>query len=322
MRSYDWFLLPDDERLLAAQWLLVDRSVFDVTAVRRDQGFTVRDLRTGDTYQVRDRTASRNLEPGMLICTRVVPAGDTMQVFGGIEPVTLQDRDALLDLLDDEPEPEDLVAFLARRFAPPTLANTEGDPLVFRDVVLTVSEPDGLAAALDETFRRPVTDEPSWISERPVDGMERIAATLQLTGSELHVRTNSDRRMTDVLATLQQLDPTAEIVSDERQPIPDAREAARIAADRPRSAGGPASIAPDELPPEVRDALAEHLRGYEARWLDLSIPALQGLTPREAAADPTRREDLVRLLASFETGDDSPMVMSPTRLRTALGLEP
>ena len=29
------FLLPGDERLLAEQWLLVDRSVFDVTAVRR-----------------------------------------------------------------------------------------------------------------------------------------------------------------------------------------------------------------------------------------------------------------------------------------------
>ena len=36
-------LLPDDERLLAEQWLLVDRSVFEVEQVHRGQGVTVRD---------------------------------------------------------------------------------------------------------------------------------------------------------------------------------------------------------------------------------------------------------------------------------------
>ena len=68
-------VLPDDERLLAAKWLLVDRSLFDVTAVRRDEGLTARDLRTGDSFEVRDRAASRSLKPGELICARIVPAG-------------------------------------------------------------------------------------------------------------------------------------------------------------------------------------------------------------------------------------------------------
>jgi hypothetical protein len=38
---------------------------------------------------------------------------------------------------------------------------------------------------------------------------------------------------------------------------------------------------------------------------------------REAAEDPTRREDLASLLASFDDGEDSPMAMSPRRLRAA-----
>jgi hypothetical protein len=54
----------------------------------------------------------------------------------------------------------------------------------------------------------------------------------------------------------------------------------------------------------------------------MAIPALHGMTPRESAEDPTRRDDLVRLLASFETDEDTPMVMSARRLRAALGLEP
>ena len=77
-------LLPDDERLLAEQWLLVDRSVFEVEKVNRGESVTVRDVRNGDMHEVRERTASRQLKPGQLICARVVPAGDTMQFFGGV----------------------------------------------------------------------------------------------------------------------------------------------------------------------------------------------------------------------------------------------
>lgn len=114
-------LLPDDERLLAQQWLRVDRSVFEVEQVRLGQGLTVRDVRTGDRHDVRERTASAALKPGQLLCARVVPAGDTMQIFGGAEPVALDERDALIALLDSGPDEVTLVAQLSSRFAPPTI---------------------------------------------------------------------------------------------------------------------------------------------------------------------------------------------------------
>ena len=44
---------------------------------------TLRDLRTGDVHEVRERAGSSSLRTGDLICARVVPAGDTMQIFGG-----------------------------------------------------------------------------------------------------------------------------------------------------------------------------------------------------------------------------------------------
>jgi SEC-C motif len=112
-------LLPDDERLLADDWLLVDRSVFEVEQVKPGHSVTVRDVRTGDTHEVRERMASGQLKPGQLVCARPVPAGDTMQFFGGVEPVVLHERDPLIDLLDSEPDPVELVAQLSRRFAPP-----------------------------------------------------------------------------------------------------------------------------------------------------------------------------------------------------------
>ncbi len=98
-------LLPEDERLLAEQWLLVDRSLFEVEQVRPGHAVTVRDVRTGDIHEVLERTASRQLTAGQLICTRVLPAGgDTAQFFGGLEPVALHHRDALIALLDEGPD--------------------------------------------------------------------------------------------------------------------------------------------------------------------------------------------------------------------------
>jgi SEC-C motif len=111
-------LLPDDERLLAEQWLPIERSVFEVEQVRPGQRVTVRDLRTGDTHEVRERAASGQLRPGQLVCAHVLPAGDTMQFFGGVEPVAPHERDPLIDLLNTEPDAVSLVAQLSRRFAP------------------------------------------------------------------------------------------------------------------------------------------------------------------------------------------------------------
>ena len=62
------FLLPEDERLLAEQWLLVERSVHEVLDVSRGQGFTLRDVRTGDVHQVRERAASTQVKVGELYC--------------------------------------------------------------------------------------------------------------------------------------------------------------------------------------------------------------------------------------------------------------
>lgn len=45
---------------------------------------------------------------------------------------------------------------------------------------------------------------------------------------------------------------------------------------------------------------AELSRQAQARWVDENVPALDGLTPRQAAADPTRREQLERLLDEFD----------------------
>ncbi|MEO7586412.1 MAG: SEC-C domain-containing protein [Arachnia sp.] len=107
-------LLPADELTLAEQWLLVERSVHDVVDVLPGASMTLRDLRTGDVNEVSAATASTVVQPGELYCARVVPAGETMRIFGGLAPVSPDERDDLVALLADVADPVALVAFLSR----------------------------------------------------------------------------------------------------------------------------------------------------------------------------------------------------------------
>lgn len=73
---------------------------------------------------------------------------------------------------------------------------------------------------------------------------------------------------------------------------------------------------------------AELSRQARSRWLDEHIPALDGLTPRQAAADPTRREQLERLLTDIDTktrpatsGGFTPIEYNTPELRNELGLD-
>lgn len=232
-----------------------------------------------------------------------------MQIFGGLEPVGLHERDELIALLDSERDPVELVAFLSRRFAPPVLCNTEGEPLVLCEVTLRTGDSDTLVAELDETYERDTdtVGARQWV-EHLTDGMEPIRATLRLDGHDLTVHTNSEARLDRVLGVLRNLDPALTIVEESRQPVRDTRDAAALAASTPSEGAEPL----DPAGPEVAAVLEKVVCDYERKWLDEPIPALAGCTPRQAAADPTRRDDLVRLIDSFPAHRDDPGLMNPT----------
>jgi hypothetical protein len=62
-----------------------------------------------------------------------------------------------------------------------------------------------------------------------------------------------------------------------------------------------------ELPPELQEAMNTHLTAHYRQTLDDSIPMLNGKTPRECAADPALRNDVIGWLKSMEnSGKRSP----------------
>jgi hypothetical protein len=79
-----------------------------------------------------------------------------------------------------------------------------------------------------------------------------------------------------------------------------------------------------DLPPEVRLQLEEHARQHWITWVDQPVPALNNMTPREAAKTAEGRELLESLLLDYERHDDAdnenPMRPDIPELRRKLGM--
>jgi hypothetical protein len=196
-------LLPDDEALLAASWALVDRTVYEVVSVRPGSGLTVKDLRSAEDVEVRERSFSNQAVPGMLICGRAVPDGVGHQFVGAVFPVRAGTEANLLDLLDDG-DPEQIAAWVARLERPPTLQTREGEATVMCEAVLLLPAPDQACEVLDQIYR-PSGRDGEWEEVFQLNPEENILrATLRLQGSRLRVSTHSEQRMDRALAKLKE----------------------------------------------------------------------------------------------------------------------
>jgi hypothetical protein len=326
-------LLPGDEALLAASWTLVDRSVYELVSVQPGVGIKVKDLRTAEEIEVRELNYSNYASAGMLICTRVVPDGPGHQFLGGLFRVQPGTEAAVLDLLDDG-EPEAIAAWVAALDQPPVLLTRENQPTVICKAVVEVPNELGARRVLDRRYRRGKTG--GWEEWYELEPDEKILrATIGLKGSRLTIDTNSEERLERVLGVLRNDIPDLKLVTDDRKPLDLAKarrsteigtvgdgEGGGLGGTDDLDGGAPGTIEElAALPPEVLEQIQER---FEQRWCDEHVPALGGMTPREAAEDPTRRETLERLLRDFELKNlrqpEGTIVMRPERLREVLGL--
>jgi hypothetical protein len=302
-------LLPDDERLLMRSWTLVDRTVYEIVATDPGAGIVVRDLRSGDRIDVRERTFSRAARPGTFVCGRAVPDGDRHQFVGGLFHVAPGTETHVLALLDDG-DPVALLHYVRDAERPPELRNREGEELVDGRAVVRVTDAAAARRVLDLRYDR--ADAPgTWHELHELNADEDILrAQLALVGDELHVSANSEERLDRVVDVLVGELPGAVVVDETREPV----------VLRASDMGGAGPEVPTD--PAILHALVQNRARMEVRWCDEEVPALGGLTPRAAAADPTRRDEVRRLLSSFPEPPPGSFGMRPRRLLELLDLDP
>ena len=303
-------LLPDDEALLAAQWTLVDRGVFEIQRIDGDR-LDLHDIGRGEQITVVNTHPSSRTRVGTLLLGRPLPVGDTHRAFGGFIEIP---RAAVADLLDliGSGDAAAITAFLGELFRPPRAQNTDGHDLELHTIRWTIPARE-IDPALRGAGLQRHEGETVWRMTRTAPGAPAtVIATVERSGNELVGEVNSRQRADTLRATIAAAIPDSVFISDTVTSIDDA-----IANHQPAEASAQTS----RNDPEARAVMAAFMADYVRRWLDEQIPALGGRTPRDAVTDPIGREQLSQLLDSFPVPDDSDVgAMNPQRLRSALGL--
>jgi SEC-C motif/Protein of unknown function (DUF2384) len=287
------WLLPEDEQLLAAQWALVDRGVFEMLEARGDR-LRLRDIGRGETITVVNATASPGSGPGTTMLGRPLPVGDTYRALGGFLPLPRHLVNPMLDAINSG-QPDQLVAQIASMLQPTRLRNTSGEELMFHTIRWQVADADHDAvdqALVAAGFRDDNDDEWSLTADTP--GMrDAIIATLRLdtAAGELTANVNSDERAALTRTRVDAALPGARLIADERKTLEDLEDE--------RDPDAPPVPSLDQNDPEIQAFMDELIASKEVEWIDTEIPALGGRTPRAAVQDPIGREEVRQLLDSW-----------------------
>jgi len=276
--------------------------LFEVVRVHPDEGFDLRDLLDGTTVHVAERLGTTQIVQWDVIAGRVRRSPGTPTFEGGLY---LYPRDAKALMLRDlrrirrEAPSEDAfwralplwfhwrwVELTLMRRAP-AIVTVEGDPVNLTRSLFKVIDAERLGHALDAATDLE-RDGDSWIWIEPAT--HRLLGTFRLDGTRLSVETLSrsrDRRACQLVTAL-----AAGAIDYEGTAISDPTSSA-YAAD---SGDDEIADADAEAAALVKDFYERHYR----EWIDTPVPALNGRTPRQAAADGRSRPRLVELLKLME----------------------
>jgi hypothetical protein len=163
----------------------------------------------------------------------------------------------------------------------------------------------------------------TWSESRDRGGTETISiAFLSLEGNSLDIRVNSKEREAKVR------DRVEGLLGDLVASVERVEEALDLDRMKDRAASQPLDDERSELPFELQQRVVhEMMTKHYRRWLDEPVPALEGMTPRRAAADRQRRHQVISLLKQIEADSrrrpaDDPMASFDFRwLWRELGLK-
>ncbi len=322
-------LLPADELELLRTWAEVRAAAYELVGVDRDDRLTLLDLTSGERVSFVDHRMAGNLDVGDAFLAWMLEEPDGSVPHYGVIRLRSGHLQATLELLDEDPSVDDLIGWYRSLTAPPRLATTAGDPL--ETITQVYAVPDVAAAGVALAAHLEEVDDGRLAAFEERDGQRwlRGSVALDVPPGHLTVSTLSAHRAAWFNDLVDAEVVGAELVDEERIPADDID--ARIGPgpfDDGSDSGAGAGLDLDAMDPQQRAVLEDQLDAFmaehEDRWLETSIPALGGATPREAAQDPTRRADLDTLLKemeNLEAGWTSPgRPMDGRRLRRLLDM--
>ena len=304
--------------------------LYEVTDAAPGISLTLCDVIEGDRITVNERTASRTLGRNEHVAARIVPRGPSggPELEAGMLHVPRLIRHAVVEQLRERrarflgehrgasvdsfyktmpPFFHDVWVGAFLEPYVPELRTTDGEVLVQTSVELDVLDGDSLRRALDAApeLERVVAPEGEAAGEVwEWSGANREGDPILLghalrRGDVLVLRTHSVERAARGRALLEAL--AGDSLRHRTTSHEDVQHTLQhLLRERGPDGGGDepgATAPPDELPPEVTEPLLlDYYATHYRAWIDQPIPALDGATPRQAAADLARRARVTALI--------------------------
>ena len=325
--------VTDRERVLLGAYANTWLSLWEVKTVERGVGAALVDLLTRKERFVYDVSASSTLDVHDVMLAMVLDC-DGVPFFGGVHPQplppryahlalraarkicrvrtravapdVLRDVDIQLDLVD---EWNDIVDDMFSA-PPPTLTNTDGDLFALTADPFAISAPreeviDRLASIAANTEPETESGDTTFVFTQPgnarhSDWDNTIIGRAVVARDHLRVETNSVQRADMLRARIEE--SLGGMIRHRLRQESNTDDLMTRAAERPATGHArPTKAQSPEISAMVREFRDKHMR----RWVDESVPALDGLTPREAARSPRKRPALELLLKDIERSESA-----------------
>ena len=287
--------------------------LYEVERVRPEEGLDLVDLWTKERLQVGERLATRQLVQWDLIGARVMlgPAG--VPVLDGLPYLyPAMAKDEILKRLrrahrsfQRRVPGGDLAAFFKAHgmlfhhlwlehvaLRPvPTFLTPEGDEVVLARVVFDIKERSAVEAALAAHPDLNRQDDASYVWLEAGEEFRRSVGTVVIEGQRLVFEATSRPRAERGRAMIEAMAGPA--IAYRATSYEDVGQRLKR---RPTAAPKPSGV-----PPEVEaEVVGQYYEQHYRKWLDEPLPALDGRTPREAAALKSARPKLISLLKAME----------------------
>ncbi|GEM_PF-829875 len=306
-------------------------SFLEVISCNPGQGFRLRDVLTGEQSDVVEKEGSENAEPGDLLLGRVVqvdhvvllPDAGQALIPPSFKPLLVEFRKTMqkkagkitAEVLADFAFGVRGLYFdiLEELSSPPEMRNTDGDPLLFHSLhyeiedsqqafdklagLAEMEDPENLRAdAVLDGEGRIVRAEIPWIKagNRMHESWDNtLLGRLVIDGDKLTVDVNSEARATAIRREIEKRLGSGARYRTTTVKSPQAMMEQEAAADDDED--GPSREQLMQIP-EVRQQIENMLRSHWEGWVDESVPALGGRSPRQAVKTPDGREKVEALL--------------------------
>jgi len=319
------FLEREGRRLRSGELRYLERArpthlrLYEVLAVRPDEGFDLLDLWARKRIPVKERLATRQVVQWNVLAARVMVGADGLPVLDGaphLYPARAKD-DILKELRSLHRRfrrrfPGDdadffkrfgrlfflwwiVHVFLASR---PNAVTPEGDEVVFANAVFDVRDREAVERALagHADVERQDDGSYAWFEPGGTEEFRRGLGAFVLKNDRLVLETMSKARAERGRAFVEGL--AADAVRYRTTRLESVERALERRPARPARPERPEAEVPPEVQAEIVGAFYEkHYRG----WVDEPLPALRGQTPREAAQSKTGRPRVVALLKDMES---------------------